>query len=292
MGEIRVGVAGWDYPDWNGIVYPTRPGSGFDRLAYLAGFVDTIEVNSSFYRPLDPHQTMSWVRRTRINSRFRFTAKAHRSWTHDSAAIPAEVVPETLAGLAPLRSANVLGAILVQFPQRFHRSTSAFEHLDSLLELLDGWPVVAEVRHASWDHDDVAPWFERRNIGWCVVDQPRVGRSTVASVARSTSRVGYVRLHGRNAANWFRTDAGRDERYDYLYSGEELAPLAAAAREISERTEELYVVQNNHFRGQALANALQMRHLIEGGSHPAPPDLLRAYPELETVTSVDQGRLF
>ena len=54
MGQIRVGVAGWDYPDWNGTVYPAGPGRGFDRLAFIARFVDAIEINSSFYRPLDP----------------------------------------------------------------------------------------------------------------------------------------------------------------------------------------------------------------------------------------------
>ncbi|MDX1390605.1 MAG: DUF72 domain-containing protein, partial [Acidobacteriota bacterium] len=196
------------------------------------------------------------------------------------------------AGLAPLRSADLLGAILVQFPQRFRRSEGSLRHLGRLLGRLEGWPVVVEVRHASWGGDDVTAWFEDRDVGWCIVDQPRVGSSTVAPVARATSTIGYLRLHGRNVDNWFRQDAGRDARYDYLYTEDELAALANAALETSTRTEELFVVQNNHFRGQALANALQMRHLIDGGSHPAPPELVRAYPELETVTTVDQARLF
>ena len=109
---------------------------------------------------------------------------------------------------------------------------------------------------------------------------------------RATSPVGYVRLHGRNTDDWFRDDAGRDARYDYLYTAEELEPLAAVATEIANRTEEVFVVQNNHFRGQALVNALQMKHLVQGGSPPAPPGLVRAFPRLDGLVSVDQGRLF
>jgi len=292
MGEIRIGIAGWDYPDWNGTVYPQRPGRGFDRLSFVAGFVDAVEVNSSFYRPLDPKRAATWVRRTEHNPRLRFTAKAHRSWTHDPSVDPAEAVPETLAGLEPLRDAGVLGAVLMQFPQRFHRTPAAFEHLASLLEPAEGWPVVVEVRHASWDDERAEQWFRDRGAGWCVVDQPRVGQSTVGPRARATSRVGYLRLHGRNVDNWFRDDAGRDARYDYLYSSEELEPLAATARELSGQTEELFVVQNNHFRGQALVNTLQLKHMIEEQTPRAPSDLVRTYPELEEITATDQGRLF
>ena len=100
---------------------------------------------------------------------------------------------------------------------------------------------------------------------------------------RATSRVGYLRLHGRNTADWFREDAGRDARYDYLYSLRELEPLAKTATELANRTEELFVVQNNHFRGQALVNGLQMKHLVHGGSHAAPSDLVRSYPQLEEI---------
>jgi len=292
MGEIRIGVAGWDYPDWNGIVYPTRPGRGFDRLSFVAGFVDAVEVNSSFYRPLDPKRAATWVHRTEHNPRLRFTAKAHRSWTHDPSADPVEAVPETLAGLSPLRDAGVLGAVLVQFPQRFHRTPAAFDHLASLVDRAEDWPVVVEVRHASWDDDSAERWFRDRGVGWCVVDQPRIGQSTVGPKPRATSPVGYVRLHGRNVDNWFREDAGRDARYDYLYTHEELDPLATTARELSEQTEELFVVQNNHFRGQALVNTLQLKHLIEEETPPAPADLIRTYPQLEEITATDQGRLF
>lgn len=291
---IRVGVAGWDYPDWAGVVYPGRPGRGFDRLAFLARFVDVVEVNSSFYRPVDPKLASSWVRRTRSRPEFRFTAKAHRTWTHHGETDPAEVVPESLRGFAPLREAGLLGAILVQFPQSFHRTPRAFVRLERLLDLLQDWPVVVEVRHTSWDSDEAVERLQQKGVGWCVVDQPRIGRSTAPARPRATSPVGYLRLHGRNAADWFRKDAGRDARYDYLYSTEEIRPLAETAREIALTTEETFVIQNNHFRGQALVNALQMKHLLGQERPQAPETLVAAYPELLGITACekDSRRLF
>jgi uncharacterized protein YecE (DUF72 family) len=80
---IRVGVAGWDYPDWVGPVYPERASRNFDRLAYLSRFVHVLEINSTFYRPADPRTAESWLRRTEGRPHFTFTAKAHRSWTHE-----------------------------------------------------------------------------------------------------------------------------------------------------------------------------------------------------------------
>jgi uncharacterized protein YecE (DUF72 family) len=289
-GVIRVGVAGWDYPDWKGIVYPSGA-ARLDRLAHVARFVDVVEINSTFYRPARPEIAASWARRTAMRKGFRFTAKAHRSWSHDPASDLAEVVPETLAGLRPLRDANALGALLVQFPQRFHRGPEAIGRLARIAELARGWPLVVEVRHDSWMESSVEGWFRERDLGWCVVDQPRVGRAA-APRPRRTSRLAYLRLHGRNAADWFREGAGRDARYDYLYSEDEVRDLAVLARALAEGAEEMFVVQNNHFRGQALVNALQMKHRIEATRPAAPAELVRSYPALAASVVEDQSRLF
>lgn len=289
---IRVGVAGWDYPDWVGPVYPHRQGRGFDRLAYVARFVDVVEINSSFYRPVAPRTAESWVRRTRDRPRFAFTAKAHRSWTHDAEPDYDRVVASTLDGLLPLREAGRLGALLVQFPQSFHLGDPARERLEALLGRAADWPVVVELRHASWRTDRVGDWLRRLGAGWCLVDQPQVGSSTLEPIPRVTSPVAYIRLHGRNSRDWFRPDAGRDARYDYLYTRIELETLAAHARTMSEQAAELFVVQNNHFRGQALANTLQLRHLIEGQRPEAPQELVEAFPDLASDVRVRRTRLF
>lgn len=289
--SVRIGVAGWDYPDWRGVVYPARD-SGLDRLAFLARFVDLIEINSTFYRAAAPRTAASWLRRTRDRPRFRFAAKAHRSWTHERHDELRAVIAPTLEGLAPLKDGRRLSALLVQFPQSFHRTRDNLDHLERILDACEGWPLAVEVRHASWDGDEAADWLAARGAAWCVVDQPRVGRSTAPPRPRVTSRLAYLRLHGRNTLDWFRPDAGRDARYDYLYCTEELLPLADAARGMTETAEELIVVQNNHFRGQALVNALQMKHLIEGVRPRAPAELARVYPQLESFAEVERDRLF
>ncbi len=288
---IRVGVAGWDYPDWSGTVYPSKPERGFDRLAYLARFVDLVEVNSTFYRPANPRQASSWIRRTEHRSGFRFTAKAHRSWTHEDAD-PTSAVPLTLAGLAPLREAGALGAVLIQFPQSFHRTSASRARLDRLLGLLDGWPVAVEVRHASWDDAGFRDDLRSRGAGLCVVDQPRVGSATLPPAAAVTARVAYLRLHGRNVTDWFRQGAGRDARYDYLYGEDELRPFAEMALAMAREAGEVFVVQNNHFRGKGLANALMMKRLLGEEQPEAPEEIRAAYPALRGRVRVRRESLF
>jgi len=296
---IRVGVAGWDYADWDGTGYPARSGRGFDRLAYLSRYVDLIEINSTFYRPVAPRVAEvaprvaeSWVRRTAGAEGFVFTAKAHRSWTHDADADVAAAVPETLSGLRPLLDAGKLGAVLLQFPQSFHFTDSARERIDRLVTRLGDWPAVVEVRHVSWGTEEAGRWLCDRGVGWCAVDQPRVGNSTLPTVPRVIGDVGYLRLHGRNVANWFRSDAGRDARYDYLYSEEQIRELLAPVRQMADQVAHLFVVQNNHFRGKALVNTLQMKAMLESTTPSAPEPLVATYPELAPFVRVKRTRLF
>lgn len=289
---IRVGLAGWDYPDWAGIVYPWDRSTRFDKLQWIARFVDLIEINSTFYRPARPAVAAGWARRVEERPGFRFTAKSHRSWTHEIEADLASAVGRTLEGLQPLRDAGRLGALLVQFPQRFHWTPDNADHVERLAELAPGWPLVAEVRHRSWTADDAEQRLRDLGVGWCVVDQPLASATTIERVERSTSTVGYLRLHGRNREQWFDPQAGRDERYDYRYSLAELSPLAETARGLARNAEEVFVVQNNHFRGQALANALQLRHLFEGEKPRAPQGLVETYPDLEEHVRGERETLF
>lgn len=287
-----VGVAGWDYPDWLGVVYPAASKRGFDRLAWIARFVDVVEINSSFYRPARPKTALSWVRRVERHPGFRFTAKAHRSWTHEPWDDPVAIIAPTLDGLAPLRDAGIFGALLIQFPQAFHWTPDNRSRLERLLDGVGDWPIAVEVRHASWDDDRAAAWIHGRGVGWCVVDQPRIGRSTAPPRPRVTSELAYLRLHGRNTARWFDEAAGRDARYDYLYSIEELRPLAESARSMGATAGALYAIANNHFRGQALVNALQLKHLIQGVQPESPEELVAAFPALRGTVTTSYERLF
>ena len=285
---LLVGVAGWDYPDWVGPVYPAGAGRHIDRLAFIARYVDVVEINSSFYRPVAPRIAESWLRRTEGRSGFFFTAKAHRSWSHERSPTPDL---SGLAGLAPLRESGRLRGLLVQFPQSFRDSPASRSHLLRVAEWAQDWPLVVELRHSGWITEPTLEWLRRLGAGWCVVDQPDVG-ATARAEPRVLGDPAYLRLHGRNSANWFRAEAGRDARYDYCYSLRELGELAGTARKLARDASELVVVQNNHFRGQALVNALQMKALLGRARPAAPGSLVDAYPELANQVRIERNRLF
>jgi uncharacterized protein YecE (DUF72 family) len=289
MGRIRVGVAGWEYPDWNGIVYPAGDGAATDRLAWIARFVDVVEINSTFYRPVAARTAESWVRRTGYLPDFTFTAKVHRSWTHQR---DEPLIRETLVGLEPLREAGRLSGLLLQFPQSFHYGPEAMDYLARLSDSASGYPLVLEVRHSSWDHPGLEEALAGAGIGWCAVDQPQTGPPLLPPIPIVTTPRAYFRLHGRNTADWFREGAGRDARYDYLYGGDEVGGLADTAISMADKAEELILIQNNHFRGKALANAIQMKHRLTGERPPAPATLVDEYPGLAGICSIIRSRLF
>ncbi len=116
-------------------------------------------------------------------------------------------------------------------------------------------------------------------MGICNVDQPLFAKS-IKPAAVTTSQIGYVRLHGRNYQDWFREKAPRDDRYNYLYSLDELEPWITRIKEIARKTKESYVITNNHFRGQAVVNALEMKATLTEQRVPAPAPLFQKYPEL------------
>jgi uncharacterized protein YecE (DUF72 family) len=287
-GIVRVGPAGWSYPDWAGYVYPTRRGKGFHEASYLAEFFDTIEVNTSFYQPLRPDHAAQWIERVAANPHFVFTAKLWQRFTHDirsttsgSAAADERAVR---AGFDVLRAANRLGAILLQFPYSFHRTAETVAYLTEVLKRFADYPLVVEVRHGSWDSPETLELLHSSGVSFCNIDQPLIGRSLGPS-ARATSAVGYVRLHGRRYDTWFNDDAKipTHERYNYLYSAEELAPWVTRVRKVTERARETFVVTNNHFQGKSVVNALQLINILKGSKVKVPEPLRRQYPQLEEV---------
>lgn len=279
---IRVGPAGFDYEDWSGIVYPKPRPRGFDPLAYLSRYFDTVEINSTFYRPMDADVVRRWAERVDDNTRFRFAMKLWRRFTHERGeAWTAKDVRQARAGLDAMAEARRLGAVLVQFPWSFRNDERNNEWLHDLLSALDGLPLVVEVRHASWNEPDFYAALVERGVGIVNIDQP-LFKHSIRPDSRATSAVGYVRVHGRAFRNWFRKTATRDERYDYLYTAKELAPWVERTRDIAgnPRVEETYVVTNNHRAGQAPVNALMMESMLEDERVAAPPELYRAYADV------------
>jgi uncharacterized protein YecE (DUF72 family) len=280
---IRIGPAGWSYPDWAGYVYPARRSKGFHEAAYLAEFFDTIEINTSFYQPLRADHAAAWIDHVATNPRFVFTAKLWQKFTHDPSA-SSEDERAVRAGFDALRAANKLGAVLLQFPFSFHRTKETVASLKATLKRLADYPLVVEVRHATWNSPETLDLLREHDTGFCNIDQPLIGRSLGPS-ARATSPVGYVRLHGRRYDTWFTDDPAvpAHERYNYLYSAEELASWITRVRRVTEHTQNTFVVTNNHFQGKAVVNALQLINILKGAKVKVPEPLRKHYPQLDAI---------
>jgi uncharacterized protein YecE (DUF72 family) len=283
--QLRIGPAGWSYPDWAGFVYPTPRTKGFHEATYLATFFDTIEINTSFYQPLRPEHAAIWIDRVAANPTFLFTAKLWQKFTHEPVAT-AEDERVVRAGFDVLRQAGKLGAILLQFPFSFHRTTETVVHLAALLTRFADYPLVVELRHASWQTTETLQLLHEYQAGFCNIDQPIIGNSLQPS-ADSTSPVGYVRFHGRRYDTWFTDDPSipGHERYNYLYSTEELDPWVARIRKVQQATRTTFVVTNNHFQGKGVVNALQLISVLKGTKVKVPDPLRQHYPQLESIAS-------
>lgn len=278
--RIRIGPAGWSYDDWRGIVYPVGAGRRFDPLEYLARYFDVVEINTSFYRPPLAAWTRSWVRRVEDHPRFRFTAKLWRGFTHDRVEAPATAdVDAFRQGIDPLAEEDRLLAVLVQFPWSFRNLPQERDRLGRILDAFADYPLVVEVRHASWDESETLAWLGARRVGLAAIDQP-LHDGSLGAVDRRTGPVAYYRFHGRNFAAWFAEGRPSHERYDYLYDRDELEPwVGRMAEAASDPTiEAIVAITNNHYQGQAAVNALQLKSWMAGRRVEVPEPLLEAYP--------------
>ncbi len=224
----------------------------------------------------------TWLEHVRDRERFRFTYKLHQSLTHDRSEYTENTLQTYLDGASPLMAANRLGCVLAQFPWSFRRTDANEAWLTRLAGDLAGYPLVVELRHGSWDVDDVRALFQSLGVGWCNIDQP-VLRDCVGPAAYVTSDVAYVRFHGRRYDMWFADGVPAFERYNYLYSSQELSDWLPRIASMAEQAEEVYVLTNNHYRGQAPANALQLRAMLEGSCLHIAPSLLDHYPDLRSL---------
>jgi uncharacterized protein YecE (DUF72 family) len=283
--NLRIGPAGWSYPDWNGYVYPRKKPKGFHEATFLAELFDTIEINTTFYNPVKAEHAKQWIERVAANRNFIFTAKLWQRFTHSMVATKED---EKLVrdGFEPLRDSGKLGAVLLQFPFSFHRNAETTDYLVKLLKRFTGFPLVVEVRHASWNVPEVFALLGEHNAGFCNIDQPAIGRSLKAT-EETTSPVGYVRLHGRRYDTWFSDDENvpSHERYNYLYSTEELKPWVKRIETIEESARDVFVITNNHYQGKGVVNALQLISILKPPKVKVPEPLLQHYPELEAIAS-------
>ncbi len=257
MSEILVGTSGYSYNDWRGIFYPRNMQPQYFLSFYSREF-NAVELNFSYYRMPNPHQFVQMLKKS--NYRLEFVVKAFRELTHE---ITEKSIPETLPlfkdALAPLVENGKLGAVLLQFPQSFHYTKTSRIYLEKLIEGLRPLPLCVEFRQREWLKNSVYNTLSRMNTGFVCVDQPRL-KDLLPPLSIVTSDLAYIRFHGRNRANWYKGNSS--ERYDYLYAEEELMEWVPGVQKLAEKTKKIFILFNNHIKGQAVNNARMMINLL------------------------------
>jgi uncharacterized protein YecE (DUF72 family) len=277
--RISVGIAGWSYDDWNGYVYPRGTK---DKLRYIAPFVDMVEINSTFYRPPYARTVASWVSRTSDLGAFYFTAKLHQDITHRGRVEPG-MVRAFRDGFAPMVEAGRLRHLLAQFRYDFAESGRTRSHLERIASTFGGMTnLVFELRHNSWQSPSALAFLSSLGVTVANLDYPTARDSFNLHVS-GVGEHAYMRLHGRNARAWFSKGAGRDETYNYAYSGEELDQIANRAVKIASMSDSLTLVANNHYQGKEAMNALEIKARVTGRKVEVPSELLKRYPRLQAI---------
>ena len=299
--RVHVGTSGWSYPKgagtWDGIFYPPRLADR-DKLAFYARYFDTVEINSSFYRPPSPYAAKAWAQK--VPAEFRFTAKLWQKFTHpkmfeQATGKSARVDPADFdlfaEGLAPLAQAGKLGPILAQFPTSFKPDPATLDYLEDLMERLRaaGFQLAVELRHRDWtagtEARPIRALMEQHGVAWVMIDEPRF-KTSIRHVPL-TSDLGYFRFHGRNYQNWWR-HGEMEDRYNYLYTPGEQREIASDVAEIAGHTRETYAFYNNHYGAKAVVNAVQLQLALgqPPPTEPLPEPLLASYgDQLELLPS-------
>ena len=262
--KIYVGTSGWSYPkgegSWTGCFYPTGK---INELEYYSQFFDTVEINSSFYRPPNPGYVYNWARR--VPEGFLFTVKLWQKFTHpkmyeeatgEAAVISQKDLDQFKQSIEPLARYGKLGALLAQFPPSFKNDGFGQQILGAVIKTFNEYRLAVELRHRSWSDDrDTGRLLSESRVAWVQVDEPKFSTS-VAGDLPLTGDMAYFRFHGRNREMWWQGDS--ESRYRYLYSPEEIVELSQRVRAAAKKARLTFAFFNNHWQGYAPRNATQM----------------------------------
>jgi len=291
---ILIGTSGFSYSDWKGRFYPeTMPER--DMLSFYSHYFPACEINSSYYRiPVAAHMA-TMVKKT--GGKVTFVMKAHQTMTHSRDAGSTEYAAFN-NGIKPLLEAGILGGILIQFPYSFTNILAHRGYIAGLKEKFSAntdIPLVVEFRHHSWSRQDAFDVLKENAFSYVNVDEPDL-KGLLPATDIVTGPIGYIRFHGRNRENWFKKDSESWERYDYVYSENELKEWLPRIRKVAYQTRMTFVFFNNHWQSQAVTNAQQMAELLEcKHSNPCAWDVIKGIPGIMSKQErIDerQGRLF
>jgi uncharacterized protein YecE (DUF72 family) len=319
--SVHIGTSGWSYPSgkgkWNGLFYPAtrskRAGTaGFDELRFYSDHFDTVEVNSTFYGQPRADVTAGWAGRT--PARFEFSLKLYQKFTHPKmfrdaalksapgsrgslldvlAMVTESDIDDFKTGIDPITQAGKLGALLAQFPPSFTRIPASVDYLARLLRLFRDYSLAVELRHSSWN-DAFGETIELLNgFGAALVqiDEPKFHLSIRQNALPNVTGFYYMRLHGRNAAKWWHHDKSED-RYNYLYSAEELKELTETAGAAQAIVKKVRLYTNNHFAAKSMVNAVMLKAQLSApieGKYPQ--TLVERYPEIRDLVATPRTGL-
>lgn len=295
--SIKIGTASWTEPTLIklGNFYPKDANTPEERLRFYASRFDVVEVDSTYYALPSRDNSARWVERTPEG--FTFDFKAFRLFTQHQtpvSALPKDTreeaqkaanskgnlyykdLPEELRaalwqrfkdGIEPLKAAGRLGYILIQLPPWAMKNSRNLRHLEECGAQLEGYTLAVEFRNKTWLEDkerrEVMGFLREQNLAMVTVDEPQGTFSSVPPVWEATSPdLAVVRFHGHNNENWTKKNITAAERFDYLYSEEELADLAAKVRHLSERPAQVHAMFNNCYSDKATTNATQFREIL------------------------------
>ena len=297
---LLIGTSGYSYPGpspkgWAGAFYPEPKPKRFDELHYYSQIFNTVEINSTFYRPPSITTTTAWAKRTSYD--FTFALKLWQKFTHpvkigrkktDEEWQPPtqDDIDQFRAGMEPIVDAGKLGALLLQYPTSFHCTPENMERVERTLQVFYDYPKVVELRHNSWDEksEEIKALLEANRAGSVLIDEPKFS----SSIRQGLEIVGdffYFRAHGRNAKAWWRPKESW-ERYDYLYSRREIKKIAERIESATSAPgiKKGFAFFNNHARANAAANAIMLYQELGLRPKAMPGEAMIAkFPELANV---------
>ncbi len=253
---MYLGTSGFSYNDWVGNFYPIGMPKR-EWLSYYAREFNTCEVNSTFYALPKPSDLKAMTMKT--GDSFLFSIKANQEMTHRREDV--SIFKAFCQVLEPIISAGKFGCILAQFPYSFKPDRHNWDYLRLFRERLGELPVAIEFRNAQWLRNEVFDWLRRLDLGFCCVDEPQLP-NLLPPLAEATSKISYVRFHGRNNAKWWQNEQSYD-RYDYSYSPQELSEWLPKIRKLDSVAEKTFIFANNHWQGQAVGTIRQLRVMLD-----------------------------
>ena len=255
---IYLGTSGFKYEDWKGTFYPAGLKEK-EWLPYYARHFNALEIDSTYYRLMYP--AVFYHLAQKVPESFHFAVKTYRTLTHEIGPSSRDDITAFLESIGPLREAGKFGCIIAQFPNSFHRSPKSLAYLTEVRRRFGELPLAVEFRHQGWADEETFHFLREQKIAFVCVDEPQFS-TLMPPVANVTADFAYLRFHGRNYQTWWKSGEEKP-RYDYLYSAEELREWLPKIKVLSGQAGRVYIFMNNHFRGQAAANAMELQALLE-----------------------------